>query len=89
MKSFNITVKWDPVSCIQRNGDITQYSVRYKVKGSYHIQNMRVKSSAVTTEVTITGLHSATTYSIEVAAVNSAGTGVYSAAIVATTKRKY
>ena len=35
-------------------------------------------SGEATTETTISGLNAATNYSIEVAAVNSAGTGVYS-----------
>ena len=87
VKSFSITVQWGLVNCIQRNGIITDYNVRYKVEGSHHIQNMRVNNSS--TEVTITGLHSATIYSMEVAAVNNAGTGVYSAAIIVTTKRTY
>ena len=40
---------------------------------------------ANTTEATITGLRSSTTYSIEVAVVNSAGTGAYSEPEVNTT----
>ena len=40
---------------------------------------------AKTTEATITGLRSSTIYSIEVAVVNSAGTGVYSEPKVNTT----
>ena len=39
-----------------------------------------------TTEATIIGLNAATNYSIDVAAVNSAGTGVYSTIIYAFTK---
>ena len=35
-------------------------------------------SGGATTEGTISGLHSSTAYIIEVAAVNSAGTGMYS-----------
>ena len=35
-------------------------------------------SGGATMETTISGLNSATNYSIEVAAVNSVGTGVYS-----------
>ena len=40
-------------------------------------------SGSATTEATISGLESAAYYSIEVAAVNSAGTGVYSAPLTA------
>ena len=41
---------------------------------------------AATTEATIDNLVSSTTYSVQVAAVNSEGTGVYSDPITATTK---
>ena len=42
-------------------------------------------SGVSTTEATIAGLDAATNYSIEAAAVNSAGIGVYSTAIYAIT----
>ena len=83
-----ITVQWGPVDCILRNGDITGYSVQYGVHGSGNIQSMNVLGG-ITTEATISGLNSATTYSIEVAAVNSAGTGDYSNSISATTSGTY
>ena len=68
------------MNCIQRNGDITGYSVRYRVQGDGSTQTVRV-SGGDTTETTISGLHSFTTYAIEVAAVNGAGTGPYSSPI--------
>ena len=42
-------------------------------------------SGGTTTESMISGLLSSTNYSIEVAAVNSAGTGVYSSPVIALT----
>ena len=66
------------VPCIHRNGDITGYSVRYGVVGSGSTQTMNVAGGSVT-EATIPDLTSSTTYSIQVAAVNSIGIGVYSA----------
>ena len=63
------------MNCIHRNGDITGYSVRYGVQGSTQTESV---SGGATTEATISGLEPATNYSIEVAAVNSADTGVYS-----------
>ena len=78
--SSSITVQWGAVDCIHRNGDITGYSVRYGVQGSGSTQTMRVSGGSVT-EATISGLTASTTYSFEVAAVNSAGTGVYSGPI--------
>ena len=71
MTSSNITVQWEMVPCIHRNGDITGYSVQY---GS---QTMSISGGDVT-EATITGLTASTTYSVRVAAVNDAGTGRYS-----------
>ena len=75
--SSTISVQWGSVSCIHQNGDITGYSVQYEVMGSGNTQTMPV-SGAGTTQTTISGLTPSTNYSIEVAAVNSAGTGVYS-----------
>ena len=72
-----ITVQWGEVPCIHQNGDITGYSVQYGVMGSGNTQTVAV-DGADTTEATIGDLMSSTTYSIQVAAVNSEGTGVYS-----------
>ena len=69
----SITVQWGPVDCIHRNGNITGYSVRYGVSGTSSYQTVNVSRGS-----TIIGLKPSTNYSIEVAAVNSAGTGVYS-----------
>ena len=79
--SSSITVQWGAVDCIHRNGDITGYSVRYGVQGSGSTQTESVSGGA-TTERTVSGLESSSNYSIEVAAVNSAGTGVYSDPII-------
>ena len=77
--SSNITVQWGSVDCIHRNGDITGYSVWYGVQESA-VEEQTVPGGD-TRQTTISGLTPSTTYSIEVAAVNSAGTGVYSNAI--------
>ena len=75
--STSITVQWGAVDCIHRNGDITGYSVQYGEVGSGSTLTMSVSGHSVT-ETTISGLMSSTTYSIQVAAVNSAGIGMYS-----------
>ena len=64
------------MDCIHQNGGITGYSVRYGVGGSE--TNIISVPGGTTTETTISGLQSSTTYSVGVAAVNDAGTGVYS-----------
>ena len=75
--SSSITVQWGAVDCIHHNGDITGYSVRYGVQGSGSTQTRDVSGGSVT-EATISSLMPSTTYSIQVAAVNSAGIGEYS-----------
>ena len=82
--STSITLRWGAVDCIHRNGDITGYSVRYMVQGSGSTQTVHVSGGRVT-RTTISELESLTSYSVEVAAVNSAGTGVYSSAVIAET----
>ena len=85
--STTITVQWGAVDCIHRNGDITDYSVRYGVEGSAEgdrsVEMVSGDSSGGMYD--ISGLSAATRYTVEVAAVNSAGTGVYSDAVVVET----
>ena len=76
VNSTTITVQWEMVPCIHRNGDITGYSVQYT--GDRSTQIMYV-TGASATRTTISDLRSSATYIIEVAAVNSDGTGIYSA----------
>ena len=74
------------MDCIHQNGNITGYSVRYWVQRSNtHTLNV---SGGTTTAFTLTGLSNFTTYSIDVAAVNNAGVGKYSDAIMVKTKGK-
>ena len=72
--STSITVRWGKIPCIERNGDITGYIVRY---GS---QTHNVSGGSVT-EKTISNLTPSTTYNVRVAAVNDAVTGPYSSII--------
>ena len=73
--SSSITVQWEMVPCIHRNGDIIGYSVQHTGSGS--TQTMSVSGSHVTV-ATITGLTASTAYLVRVAAANGAGTGVFS-----------
>ena len=75
--STSVTVQWGSVPCIHQNGAITGYSVQYGVNGSGDTETMTVNGADMT-QTTIEDLVSSTTYSIEVAAVNSAGAGEYS-----------
>ena len=73
-----ITVQWGPVDCIHRNGDITGYSVLYGEVGSGSIQIVSVSGDFSGGMYTISGLSTATPYTVEVAAETSAGLGPYS-----------
>ena len=81
MSGSKITVEWGPVDCIHRNGGITNYSVQYEALGSGETQT----TVAFGELSSLTNLMSSTTYSIKVAAVNSAGTGEFSPVIMTAT----
>ena len=80
--SNSITVQWESVNCTDSNGVITGYVVQYREEITGQERTTELVSG---NETTIIGLESSTTYSIQVAAVNSAGTGVYSDPITAET----
>ena len=86
--SSSITVQWGAVDCIHHNGDIAGYSVQYGVEGN-NSTNTTTVSGGTTTKATLSGLQPATNYEIEVAAVSSAGTGVYSHSLFVLTSGKY
>ena len=74
----SITVQWGAVPCIDRNGDITSYSVQYGVNdNSGSSITVVVTGTALGGSYQITGLEPVTLYDIGVAAVTSAGTGEY------------
>ena len=72
--SSTITVQWGSVPCIHQNGNITGYSVQYEVSGSGNTQTVNVNGA----EATLSNLTASTAYSVQVAAVNDADTGVFS-----------
>ena len=78
INSTALNVQWGAVPCIEQNGDITGYTVRVLVSGEME----RVEDVSDVNEVTISELTPSTTYSIQVAAVNSEGTGPYSDLII-------
>ena len=73
-----ITVQWEEVNCIDRNGLIIGYRIRAMTSG----ENDRIETVDDVNEVTISDLTPSTTYYIQVAAVNSEGTGTYSDLII-------
>ena len=76
--SYSITLQWETVPCEHRNGDITGYSVKYGVMGSLDNGSVMNITGASVTEATIFNLMLSTNYSIQIAAVNNADTGVFS-----------
>ena len=77
-----IEVQWEPVDCIHHNGHITGYLVHYEAQDSGDPQT----HPTIGENYIIKNLTSFTTYTIEIAAVNSAGTGKFSSAITAVTQ---
>ena len=76
--STNITVQWGEVPCIHQNGEITGYLVQYITVGSSETGSEMVSGDSNGGTATISGLNKQTMYTVQVAAVNSAGTGEYS-----------
>ena len=81
-----VTVHWGEVACLDRNGDITGYTARASSNGRV---GGRVEVTGNAREATITGLTPSTEYLVQVAAVNSAGTGPYSSFVFFQTKGKH
>ena len=75
--SSSITVQWGRVRCIDRNSEITGYTVRYGQTGSTTMANESV-SGVSDRMFTASGLIPRTSYTFEVAAVSSEGTGPFS-----------
>ena len=64
---FNITISWQPIDCLDQNGNITGYVIKYNSEEKFTMSN----------NYTLTDLQPSTTYLIQVAANNTVGTGVF------------
>ena len=69
----SITVQWEEVPCLHRNGEITGYTVVARTNGEV-VKSVEVDDGR---EATISGLNPSTMYNVSVAAINSAGTGPF------------
>ena len=77
--SSSITVRWGRVSCIDRNSEITSYTVRYGQTGSTTTDMESVSGTSDSDRMfTASGLILRTNYTFEVAAVSNEGTGPFS-----------
>ena len=72
-----VSLSWREVPCVQQNGPVTGYVVRYYATCGADRDVQRSKS-VVTTGSTIDGLTPFTEYVFQVAAVNVNGTGPFS-----------
>ena len=75
---------WEPVPCVYQNGEITGYVVRYWAQDQSETVHTRIYDAS-RTDVTISNLTSSTNYSFQLAATNSAGTGVLSETVAGET----
>ena len=75
--TFNsITLQWGCVNCIDRNSEITGYTVRYGQTGS--TTTVMESVSGTSDSVRVFTASPRTNYTFEVAAVSSEGTGPFS-----------
>ena len=87
--SYSITLQWETIPCEHRNGDITGYSIKYRAMRSLNDQSETLISiiRVSVTQATISNLTLSTNYTIQIAAVNNAGTGVWNATIIKTVEQ--
>ena len=70
---ISITIRWGRVPCINRNSNITGYIVRYSKDGGRTVDVTVSGTGQSDRTYTATSLAPNTSYSIQVAAVNSTG----------------
>ena len=89
--SSSITVQWGRVSCIDRNSEITGYTVRYRKTSNPAFTTRSLSgTSSINRRLTASGLEPCTGYRFEVAAVNIEGrrSAPYGGTTVQTARRK-
>ena len=76
MQPTEVSLRWREVPCVQQNGPIAGYAVRYYPTCGAD-RNVQQNKSVVTTSGIINGLTPNTEYAFQVAAVNVNGTGPF------------
>ena len=76
-----VSLIWREVPCVQQNGRITGYVVRYYATCGTD-RNVQQSQSVERTGTTITGLTPITEYAFQVAAVNVKGSGPFTELIM-------
>ena len=69
----SITIEWDELACLDRNGEITSYTVEARAGGTL-IRTVNVNDGSAR-EATVSGLTPSTAYTVTLQAVNSADSG--------------
>ena len=72
--SRSVSVSWRTIECIERNGEITNYTVVFQEQGGAVIPG---EVNVMDRTFTASGLTPHTNYTFRVAGVNSNGTGPY------------
>ena len=72
----SITVQWGEVPCMDRNGEITGYTVEVSLSGMI-VRTENVNGGSAR-KGTVSGLTPSTQYTVTVAAANSVGSGPFS-----------
>ncbi len=85
VSSTVISVMWQEVAAIDRNGNITRYEVMYI--GEFDVMNQSNFTDGNTQVLNITGLDEFADYTISVRAYTSVGPGPYSPIALVTTDK--
>ena len=72
--SRSVAITWSAIECIERNGEITDYTVIFQEQGGAEIPG---EVNVMDRTFTASGLTPHANYTFKVAAVNSNGTGPY------------
>ena len=74
--SRSVVVSWTGIECIERNGEITGYTVKFQEEGG-----TRIPGEVMDQIFTASSLTPHTNYTFRVAGLNSNGTGPFSESI--------
>ena len=80
MTSRNITVTWNTIDCIERNGIITGYTVVFQEQGGANVTGNTVNRTFSAGKLT-----PYTNYTFQVAGVNDVDTGLFTDVVTITT----
>ena len=73
---------WDPITCTERNGEITGYKVKFHERGG----GVVCEETTTNETLTVTELTPYTNYIFQVAGINTNGTGPFIQAVNFTTR---